>query len=166
MSSVDPISEAIRALRKDCSMTQVEFAAALSVAPASIHRWESGTSVPEFEMIVSLWSFAVERGSSTSRDFAEFLSARTEAIRPLFEAAEQPAIKALESEVGMLSIDQRQLVSALIRMLKQNTDETADRVIRFVLEPWKTQTAGKRNPPQKDKKRHKSFRNNSSDTSA
>ena len=94
------------------------------------------------------------------------MSARTEAIRPLFEAAEQPAIKALESEVGMLSIDQRQLVSALIRMLKQNTDETADRVIRFVLEPWKTQTAGKRNPPQKDKKRHKSFRNNSSDTSA
>ncbi|HMF78992.1 MAG TPA: helix-turn-helix transcriptional regulator [Bryobacteraceae bacterium] len=139
MSSADPISEAIRALRKDCSMTQVEFAAALGVAPASIHRWESGTSSPEFEMIVSLWSFAIERGSLSSKFFAEFLSSRTEAIKPLFDAAQLPAIKAVDSEVGSLAVDKRQLVLAYIRMLKQNTDQTADRVMRLLLEPWTQQ---------------------------
>jgi hypothetical protein len=35
-------------------MTQVEFPAALKVAPTSIHRWEAGTGSPEFEMVVSL----------------------------------------------------------------------------------------------------------------
>jgi DNA-binding XRE family transcriptional regulator len=131
------ISEAIRALRKHCSMTQVEFAAALHVAPASIHRWEAGTSSPEVEMILSLWSFAIEHGSATSKYFAEFLASRTDAIRPLFEAAQLPAVRALEKQIASLAVDQRQLVLAFIQMLKQNSDETADRVIRLLLEPWK-----------------------------
>lgn len=135
--SVERISEAIRTLRKHCSMTQVEFAAALHVAPASIHRWEAGTSSPEFEMIVSLWSFAIEHSSATSKYFAEFLASRTDAIRPLFDAAQLPAVQALDRQIASLGVDQRQLVLAFIEMLKQNTDETAERVIRLLLEPWK-----------------------------
>jgi DNA-binding XRE family transcriptional regulator len=135
--SVERIPEAIRALRKHCAMTQVEFAAALHVAPASIHRWEAGTSSPEFEMIVSLWSFAIEHGSATSKYFAEFLASRTDAIRPLFDAAQLPAVQALDKQIASLAVDQRQLVLAFIEMLKQNADETADRVIRLLLEPWK-----------------------------
>jgi transcriptional regulator with XRE-family HTH domain len=117
-------------------MTQVEFAARLKVAPASIHRWESGTSIPEFEMIVSLWSLAIEHGSVASKHFAEFLVSRTEAIRPLFDAAQLPAVKALENEIAELAVDERHLVSALIRMLKNNSDPTAYRILRFLLEPW------------------------------
>jgi DNA-binding transcriptional regulator YiaG len=60
-------------------MTQEEFAAALKVAPTSIHQWEAGTGSPEFEIAVSLWSLAIERGSPTSRDFSEFLISRTDA---------------------------------------------------------------------------------------
>jgi len=133
----DRVAEAIRRLRKDCSMTQVEFAGALGVAPTSIHRWEAGTGSPEFEMVVSLWSLAIERGSATSKHFAEFLSSRTDAIRPLFDAAQLPAIKGLEREIASLQPDNRQLVAAVIQMLKQDNDETAARVLRALLEPWR-----------------------------
>lgn len=130
------ISQAIRGLRKDSGLTQVEFAAALKVAPTSIHRWEAGSGVPEFEMVVALWSLAIERGSSTSREFADFLISRTDAIKPLFDAKALPEIKALDSEITSLPVEQRQLALAFVRMLKQNTDQVTDRIIRTILEPW------------------------------
>jgi transcriptional regulator with XRE-family HTH domain len=135
--SDDQISEAIRALRKDLSMTQVEFAGILGVAPASVHRWEAGTSAPDFEMIISLWSLAVEHGSAISIHFAEFLSGRANAMRPLFKAAQAPSIQALDDEIASLSPDQNQLAHAFIHMLKHNTDATTEQIVRFLLEPWK-----------------------------
>ena len=144
--SADRVSSAIRNLRKDCSMTQVEFAAALGVVPTSIHRWEAGSSIPEFEMVISLWSLAIERGSATSKEFADFLLSRTSAIQPLFDAVQLPDIKALDQTVASLSVDQRRLVLAFIEMLRYNTDQTANEVMRLLLEPWrqrvsKTQTS-------------------------
>lgn len=133
---IESLADAIKALRKHCSLTQVDFAVALNVAPASIHRWESGTSSPEFEMIVSLWSFAVEHGSPTSRYFAEFLVSRTDAIKPLFHAAQLPELRAIEKEIAELGVTERQLVLALVNLLKQKSDETAIRGIRALLEPW------------------------------
>lgn len=133
---VESLADAIKALRKHCSLTQVDFAVALNVAPASIHRWEAGTSSPEFEMIVSLWSFAVQHGSPTSRYFAEFLVSRTDAIKPLFNAAQLPELKAIEKEIAELDIAERQLVLALVNLLKRKSDETAIRGIRALLEPW------------------------------
>lgn len=130
------ISQAIRRLRKDSGLTQVEFAAALKVAPTSIHRWEAGTGSPEFEMVVSLWSLAIERGSPTSREFSEFLISRTDAIRPLFAAKELPEIQALDKEIAALPVEQRQLAFAFVQMLRQNTDEITDKIIRVILEPW------------------------------
>jgi DNA-binding XRE family transcriptional regulator len=133
---IESLAGAIKALRKHCSLTQVEFAVALKVAPASIHRWEAGTSSPEFEMIVSLWSFAIQHGSPTSRYFADFLVSRTDAIKPLFHAAQLPELKAIEKEIVQLDVSERQLVLALISLLKQKSDETAIRGIRALLEPW------------------------------
>lgn len=120
-------------------MTQVGFAAALKVTPTSIYRWEAGTGSPEFEMVVSLWSLAIERGSPTSKEFADFLVSRTDAMRPLFEAKEFPEIQALDSEIAALPVEQRQLAFAFVRMLRQNTDEITDKIMRVILEPWKQQ---------------------------
>jgi DNA-binding XRE family transcriptional regulator len=133
---IETLADAIKALRKHCSLTQVDFAVALNVAPASIHRWEAATSSPEFEMIVSLWSFAVQRGSPTSRYFADFLVSRTDAIKPLFNAAQLPELKAIEKEIAELDVAERQLVLALVNLLKRKSDETAIRGIRALLEPW------------------------------
>ena len=144
--NLSKISQAIRRLRKDSGMTQVEFAAALKVAPTSIHRWEAGSSSPEFEMVVSLWSLAIECGSPSSREFADFLVTRTDAIQPLFNAKELPQFKALDEEIMSLSVEQRQLVSALVRMLKRNKDELLDKLIQVLLEPWKEVRPRKHDP--------------------
>lgn len=131
------MSIVIRTLRKDCGMTQVEFAAALHIAPASVHRWESGTSNPDFELAVSLWALANQYGSSTSKHFAEFLAGRVDAIKPLFAAAQAPIVQALDSALADLSPDHLHLVLALIEMLKNNKDKTSDQMLHFLLDPWK-----------------------------
>jgi len=149
------ISRAIRLLRKDSGMTQVEFAAALKVAPTSIYRWEAGTGSPEFEMAVSLWSLAIERGSPTSEEFSDFLISRTDAIRPLFEAKALPEIRALDKEIATLPIEQRQLTLAFVNMLKHNADKTMDKIIRLILEPWKPKHSPSQElqrPPQKSRR--------------
>lgn len=125
-------------------MTQMEFAAALGVAPASVHRWEAGTSNPDFELAVSLWSLAIEHGSATSRHFAEFLAGRVEAIRPLFAAAQAPIVEAVDSAIANLPPDQLQLVLALIEMLKSNKDKTADQMLHLLLDPWKQKIIAER----------------------
>jgi transcriptional regulator with XRE-family HTH domain len=120
-------------------MTQADFAEALNVAPASIHRWEAGTSRPDFELAISLWSLAIARGSATAKHFAEFLTSRAEAIRPLFDAAQVSSMELLNSEIASLAADKHQLAFAFVRMMKHNKDQTADQVIRLLLEPWKEQ---------------------------
>ena len=121
-------------------MTQVEFAAVLKVAPTSIHRWEAGTGSPEFEMVVSLWSLAIERGSPTSREFSEF-PILADAIRPLFDAKELPEIQALDKEIAALPVEQRQLAFAFVQMLRQNTDQITDKIIRVILRALDAETS-------------------------
>lgn len=159
----DLIPQAIRDLRKHSGMTQLELAAALHVTPTSIHRWEAGTSTPDFEMVVSLWSFALERGSATSNRFADFLTSRTEAIRPLFRAKDLPEIQALEGEIAELRPEQRHLVFALVRMLKQGHDDTAEKVIRVLLEDWKQPPSGNddSSQPRRSKKQPESGKRSS-----
>lgn len=126
-------------------MTQVELAAALKVAPASVHRWEAGTSNPDFELAVSLWSLAIEHGSATSAHFAQFLMSRATAIRPLFEATRASSTEAMWSEIASLPAEKHHLAFAFVRMLKHNKDETADQIMRLLLERWK-EKAGEEKP--------------------
>lgn len=140
------MSSLVRTLRKNCGMTQVEFAAALRVAPASVHRWESGTSNPDFELAVALWSLAIQYGSPTSKHFATFLAGRIDAIKPLFAAAQAPIVEAVDSAVSDLSPDHLHLVLALIEMLKNSTDATADHMLRVLLDPWKQKVLSEKAP--------------------
>ena len=135
--SANRMPDAIRALRKDCLLTQVDFASALGVAPASVYRWEAGTSNPDFELVISLWSLAAKHRSATATFFEEFLGDRIDAIKPLFAAAQAPVVEALESAIADLSPDQQQLVFAFVAMLKNNKDPTATQMMRLLLEPWK-----------------------------
>ena len=135
--SANRMPDAIRALRKDCLLTQVDFASALGVAPASVYRWEAGTSNPDFELVIALWSFAAKHRSATATFFEEFLGERIDAIKPLFAAAQAPVVAALDSAIADLSPDQQQLVFAFVAMLKNNKDPTATQMMRLLLEPWK-----------------------------
>jgi DNA-binding XRE family transcriptional regulator len=132
-----PLSGVIRELRKDCSMTQAQLAAALRIVPTSVHRWEAGTSNPDFELVVSLWSLAIEHGSPTSAKFAEFLADRAHAIKPLVSAVQGPIVQQVDSALAKLPPGDLDLVLAFIEMLKHNEDPTADQIFRVLLEPWK-----------------------------
>ena len=140
------MSREILNLRKDCLLTQVDFAAALGVAPASVYRWEAGTSNPDFEIVISLWSLATTHRSGTATYFAEFLGERIEAIKPLFAAAQAPVAEALDSVIADLSPDQHELVFAFIAMLKNNKDRTAAQIMHLLLEPWKQAPAIQKSP--------------------
>jgi len=135
--SANRMPDAIRALRKDCLLTQVDFASALGVAPASVYRWEAGTSNPDFELVIALWSLAAKHRSATATFFEEFLGGRIDAIKPLFAATQAPVVEALDSAIANLSPDQQQLVFAFVAMLKDNQDPTATQMMRLLLEPWK-----------------------------
>ena len=124
-------------------MTQAQLAAALGVASTSVHRWEAGTSNPDFKVAVSLWSLAIEYGSPTSREFAEFLANRAHAIRPLLSAAQADRVHTLDSAMSDLSPDELHLVLAFIEMVKHNEDPTADQMLRVLLEPWRQKVLAK-----------------------
>ena len=130
--SANRMPDAIRALRKDCLLTQVDFASALGVAPASVYRWEASTSNPDFELVIALWALAAKHRSATATYFAEFLGDRIDAIKPLFAAAQAPTVRALDSAIADLSPDQHEQVSAFIAMLKNNKDETATQMMRLL----------------------------------
>jgi DNA-binding XRE family transcriptional regulator len=142
--SANRMCDAIRALRKDCSLTQVDFASALGVAPASVYRWEAGTSNPDFELVIGLWALSAKHRSATATFFEEFLGDRIDAIKPLFAAAKAPVVVALDSSIADLPPDQHQLVLAFIEMLKNNKDETASQMMHLLLQPWKQTPRGEK----------------------
>lgn len=136
-------------------MTQAQFAAALGVVPTSVHRWEAGTSNPDFELVISLWSLAIEHGSSTSREFAMYLVDRAHGIQPILTAAQAPVVQELDSVIGSLSPDELDLVLAFAEMLKNSEDPTADQVFRVLLEPWRQKVLAKRADKKSEKRPNK-----------
>lgn len=127
-------------------MTQVQLAAAIGVTSTSVHRWEAGTIIPDFEAAVSLWSLAIEHGSGTSKRFAEFLADRGHSIEPLLSAAQTRLANTLDSAIANLSLDEFHLVLAFVEMLKNNDDRTADQMLRVLLEPWRQRVLEKQRP--------------------
>ena len=53
------LSDNIRSLRKQRKMTQEQLAEVLGVTTGAVYKWESGLSIPELEIIVSMADFFV-----------------------------------------------------------------------------------------------------------
>lgn len=51
------LGQQIRALRKEAELTQEQLAEALGVSVSAVHKWESGKSNPELEMLVEIAAF-------------------------------------------------------------------------------------------------------------
>ena len=47
----------IRTLRKERNLTQEQLAEALGVTTGAVHKWETGLSLPELEMIIQIADF-------------------------------------------------------------------------------------------------------------
>ena len=51
------LSKNIRTLRKERNLTQEQFAEVMGVTTGAVHKWESGLSVPELDLIVEMADF-------------------------------------------------------------------------------------------------------------
>jgi transcriptional regulator with XRE-family HTH domain len=131
------IAAAIKKLREDCSMSQVDLANALGVAPASVYRYESGTSSPKTETLYKLSKLAVDNNLRYADDFYRALLERTQGIAAVtYDERLDERQKVVDREAASLRADQQLIVLALIKMLRENQDKTAERVLNLLLEPW------------------------------
>ena len=55
-------SNEIKTIRRKCLMSQIEFADALGVSFATVNRWESGKSKPNFKKMKLIDTFCKDRG--------------------------------------------------------------------------------------------------------
>ncbi|MFZ0592890.1 MAG: helix-turn-helix transcriptional regulator [Bryobacteraceae bacterium] len=140
-------------MREDCSMTQVDLANALGIAPASVYRYESGTSTPNADVLYRLSRFAMERDVRYAHDFHQALSQRTQGLAPFAydeELLERQNV--VDRATAALRADQQLIVLALVKMLRENEDKTAERVLNLVLEPWIAQAKAEMDADREKKK--------------
>jgi DNA-binding transcriptional regulator YiaG len=60
----EPMSELVRALRRELKMTQEEFAHELGITVGTVNRWENGRFRPSKLARATLLDFATKRGLS------------------------------------------------------------------------------------------------------
>jgi transcriptional regulator with XRE-family HTH domain len=136
------ISEAVKKFRLECGQTQVEFAVALGMAPTSIHRYEAGSSVPDFPVLKKLLDYALKRKNASAQEiFLAEVGKRMGLQSEGLDASLLPSIgpdplSALEIEGQPLSNDERLKIVGLVLLLRHSSDPTTKSVVDAVLKPW------------------------------
>jgi len=137
-------SAIIRQLRQDLTVSQAQLAAKTGLAVNSIYRYEAGTNSPDAEGLISLWTIAIENGSPTALHFSNLLGEAFPLLRSVFERFSLEQEKAIGEHSIALSPDDRILLMALIKVLR-NEDHSTDkkttviivrRALNALLEPW------------------------------
>jgi transcriptional regulator with XRE-family HTH domain len=127
----------IRNLRRDCKMTQVEFAHALGVTPASVYRYEAGTTSPSTDTLFKLYKLASEHAHGPSEHaFHQIMQERSHSIPALAPA--NAGIALLQAQATQLSEQQLALVLALMRLLSDSTqsEKAVYTVLRALVESY------------------------------
>jgi DNA-binding XRE family transcriptional regulator len=127
----------IRNLRRDCKLTQVEFAHALGVTPASVYRYEAGTTSPSTDTLFKLYKMASERSHGPSEHvFHQIMQGRSPSIAAVAPADSGAAL--LQAQATQLSEQQLALVLALMRLLSDSTqsEKAVYTVLRALVEPY------------------------------
>lgn len=142
---------AIRKYRQEVRLTQAQLASALGLAPASIYRYEAGLSAPDVAGLQKLYIHADGTSNESAKaiffraicektgldpaQFRALLSGPT----PEGKAPEQHSFKTLSIEGKQLNPRERLLAIAFVLMIRNNTDNSADKVMRLLLDPWMKQ---------------------------
>jgi transcriptional regulator with XRE-family HTH domain len=130
------LDSAIRELRVQLGLSQFQFASELGITPTSIYRYEAGTSVPNAEVLTRLLQNAVSHQLfDVARHFASAWSDRT-GLTFSVEASQTGMNNPLLQAVSRLRPDQQLAVMSFVQMLEHSTDQTTDRMIKVLLEPW------------------------------
>jgi transcriptional regulator with XRE-family HTH domain len=140
------IAIAIRDLRRELGLTQVQFAAELGITPTTVYRYEAGTGVPTNDTLVKILQYAVTKQvPRTVQTLTDAISQRTGLnladAEPL--TSETPFVAAIAN----LRLEKRSLVIALVAMLSAGDNETEVRVLEALLKPWMPRTVGSSSEP-------------------
>ena len=125
------IAAILQRLRRDLSLTQVKLANALGIAPSSVYRYEAGGSDPTRAVLEKARDLALKNGLPYADDLARILGEKAGGRSDLKEQFNQQTVS-----LAGLHPHERLLVAAFVKMLRTGRDETADKVIKVVLEPW------------------------------
>jgi len=140
----DNTAAIIRQLRQDLTVSQAQLAAKTGLAVNSIYRYEAGTNTPDAEGLISLWTIAIENGSPTALHFSHLLGEAFPLLRSVFERFSLEQEKSIGEQSVALSPDDRILLMALIKVLRNEDHSTAKdttvvvvrRALNALLEPW------------------------------
>jgi transcriptional regulator with XRE-family HTH domain len=134
----------IRKYRQEIGLTQAQLASALGLAPASIYRYEAGLSTPDVGALQKLYIHADGASNELAKAmFFEAICEKTGLDPAQFQtllSGPRPAraspSKTFTIEGGPLTPREWLLAIALVLMTRKNTDHSADKMIRLLLEPW------------------------------
>ena len=135
--SVD-LAAAVKKLREESGLTQVQLANRLGIAPTSVYRYEAGSSAPDLKLVQKLLALAVKlRLPTATKDLSEALSERT-AIDLSLQRELDERQGFIDSAMTRLRPHEQVLVMAFIKMLREKKDDVTDRITRALLEPFIT----------------------------
>ncbi len=142
----DPeLAQAIRHFRNAVGLTQAQLAVAVGIAPTSIYRYEAGTTAPDLRTLQRLYLFADHKGDQAASSI--FLAAARDKAG-VGDAEIESSLQALGKGSGAVRLQdvaiqgkklvprEQLLVTAFILMFRNNTEESSERMMRLLLEPW------------------------------
>jgi len=137
----------IRDFRRAAGLTQAQFAVAVGIASTSVYRYEAGLSEPDLGTLQKLYIFANLKNDERAKTF--FLGAlqRKSGLDQVqfgsSLSAQNVAIPALLKDVAFqgktLNPREQLLVRAFVLMTRNNTDESSEKMLRVLLDPWMKQ---------------------------
>jgi DNA-binding XRE family transcriptional regulator len=141
----DHLGKAIRKYRRDIGLTQAQLAVALGIAPTSIYRYEAGTSTPDVGALQKLYLHSENQQNSEAKKL--FYDALTDKVGLGLTLGNRG--DAASSNTGTASSLRNVLVQgrpltpreqllavALVIMLRNNLNDSSDKMMQLLLEPW------------------------------
>lgn len=138
-------ANAIRDLRRTAGLTQAQLAVAIGIAPTSIYRYEAGLTKPDLRTIQRLFVFADKHQDQAAKRLfqrelqhgGDLIVTGTEGTALKMKLRERTPAAAL-LKAGSLPLTPREqvLAVALVLLLRNNVDESAEKMIKLLLEPW------------------------------
>jgi DNA-binding XRE family transcriptional regulator len=141
----DHLGKAIRKYRRDIGLTQAQLAVALGIAPTSIYRYEAGTSTPDVGALQKLYLHSEHQQNNEAKKL--FYDALTDKVGLGLSLGNQGdgaspnggpsgSIRHVIVQGRPLTPREQLLAVALVIMLRNNLNESSDKMMQILLEPW------------------------------
>lgn len=143
--SARELGNSIREFRRKAGLTQAQLAVAIGIAPTSIYRYEAGMTKPDLRTIQKLYVFADQQQNDIAKSIFKdeleegggLVITGTEGSVLRMKIKDSPA-GAAPLKVGnqVLNLREQLLATAFVLMLRNNVDESSEKMMRLLLEPW------------------------------